>query len=142
VKDNAGVEVPAGPETDAAGRRTPAVEPSVGGASTSSGQPTGQVYAGGQKDARGTAAIPTGAWTHLATTYDGSVLRLYVNGAQVRSLAAGGSISVSTGQLKLGGNAIWSEWFAGLMDDVRIYSRALTAAEIAGDMTAPVVLPS
>ena len=51
-------------------------------------------------------------------------------------------MAVSTGPLKLGGNAIWGEWFAGLMDDVRVYNRALTAAEIQTDMTSPVVLPS
>jgi hypothetical protein len=43
-------------------------------------------------------------------------------------------MAISTGPLKLGGNAIWGEWFAGLMDDVRIYNRALTPTEIQGDM--------
>ena len=47
-------------------------------------------------------------------------------------------MTVSTGPLKLGGNAIWREWFAGLMDDVRIYNRALTPAEIQQDMATPV----
>ena len=70
------------------------------------------------------------------------MLRLFVNGAQVRALAVTGAMTVSTGPLKLGGNGIWGEWFAGLMDDVRVYNRALTAAEIQTDMTAPVVLPS
>ena len=112
--------------------------PPVGAA----GQPAGQAYVGGQKEARGTAALPANAWTHLASSYDGATLRLYVNGTQVRSLAVTGPMTVSTGPLKLGGNAIWAEWFAGLMDDVRIYNRALTPAEIQGDMSAPVVLPS
>ena len=35
-------------------------------------------------------------------------------------------MAVTTGPLKLGGNAIWGEWFAGLMDDVRVYNRALS----------------
>ena len=47
-------------------------------------------------------------------------------------------MAISTGPLKLGGNGIWSEWFAGSMDDVRIYNRALSATEIQGDMTTPV----
>jgi glucose/arabinose dehydrogenase len=110
-------------------------------AATSTGPPTGQAYVGGQRDARGTAPIPAGAWTHLATSYDNSTLRLYVNGTQVRTLAAGGPMTVSTGPLKLGGNAIWREWFAGLMDDVRIYNRALTPAEIQSDMGTPVAGP-
>ena len=44
----------------------------------------------------------------------------------MRSLALTGAMTVSTGPLKLGGNAIWAEWFAGLLDDVRVYNRALT----------------
>jgi hypothetical protein len=111
-------------------------------AGTSSGQPTGQAYVGGEKDARSAAALPVNAWTHLATTYDGANLRLYVNGTVVRTLAVTGSMAVSTGPLKLGGNGVWGEWFAGLLDDVRVYNRALTAAEVQTDMTAPVVLPS
>ncbi len=110
-------------------------------ASTSTGQPTGQAYVGGQRDARGPSAIANATWTHLATTYDGSTLRLYVNGAEVRSLAAGGAMTVSTGPLKLGGNAIWNEWFAGTMDDVRIYNRALTPAQLQADMGTPVSGP-
>ncbi len=40
--------------------------------------------------------------------------------------------------LKLGGNAIWGEWFAGQLDDVRVYDAALTAAQIQTDMNTPV----
>jgi hypothetical protein len=61
-----------------------------------------------------------------------------VNGAEARALAVGGPMVVSTGPLKLGGNAIWGEWYAGLIDDVRVYNRALTATEIQGDMATPV----
>jgi hypothetical protein len=71
-------------------------------------------------------------------TYDGAVLRLYVNGAQAGSLSHAGVIPASTGVLRLGGNSIWAEWFAGVLDDVRIYDRALTAAEIQRDMQTPV----
>jgi glucose/arabinose dehydrogenase len=107
-------------------------------AGTNSGRPTGQAWVGGERDARGPSPIATGTWTHLATSYDGATLKLYVNGLEVRALAAGGPMAISTGPLKLGGNGIWSEWFAGSMDDVRIYNRALSATEIQGDMTTPV----
>ena len=90
------------------------------------------------RDVRGTAQLPLNTWTHLATTYDGSALRLYVNGTQVATLAATGSIVTSTGALKLGGNALWGEWYSGLIDELRVYNRALTPAEIQGDMTRPV----
>ena len=39
----------------------------------------------------------------------------------------------STGALKIGGNAIWGEWFKGLIDDVRVYNRPLSAVEIQDD---------
>ena len=40
----------------------------------------------------------------------------------------------STGVLRIGGNNVWAEWFAGLIDEVRVYNRALTATEIQADM--------
>jgi hypothetical protein len=107
-------------------------------ANTNTGRPTAQAYVGGERDARATAGLATGAWAHLAATYDGSTVRLYVNGVQTATAAASGPMAVSTGPLDIGGNGIWGEWFAGLIDDVRIYNRALPAAEIQGDMAAPV----
>jgi fibronectin type 3 domain-containing protein len=86
----------------------------------------------------GTAAVPTGTWTHLAATFDGTTERLYVNGTQVSSVAVSGSILTSSSPLKIGGNAIWGEWFNGLIDEVRVYNRALSAAEIQTDMSTPI----
>ena len=45
---------------------------------------------------------------------------------------------VSSGPLRIGGNALWDEFFAGRIDDVRVYNRALTAAEVLADMNTPV----
>jgi len=98
-----------------------------------SGRPLTEVTAGTQRDARNTAALPVGVWTHLAATYDKSTLRLYVNGTQVASTAVSGTLVNSTRALKIGGNTIWGEYFAGLIDEVRVYERALTPAEIAAD---------
>jgi hypothetical protein len=77
-------------------------------------------------------------WTHLAATYDGTTLRLYVNGVQAGSRAVSGAIQVSNRPLRIGGNSVWGEWFAGRIDEVRIYRRALSAAEVQADMTTPV----
>ena len=101
-------------------------------------RPLGQVNILGEQNAVGTAQLPLNAWTHLATTYDGATLRLYVNGTQVASKPQTGRIPASTGPLRIGGNAIWSEWFRGLIDEVRVYSRALSAGEIQADMATPV----
>jgi hypothetical protein len=56
----------------------------------------------------------------------------------VQSSAANGAAPVSSGLLRIGGNAIWGEFFRGRIDDVRIYNRALSPAEIQIDMGPPV----
>ncbi len=62
------------------------------------------------------------------------MLRFYVNGTQVSQLSVTGAIVTSASPLRIGGNTIWGEWFNGLIDEVRTYNRALSAAEIQGDM--------
>ena len=84
------------------------------------------------------SALPANTWTHVAATYDGSQLRFYVNGALVASAAAAGSYAVNGSPLWMGGNAVYGEHLRGKLDDVRIYNRALTAAEIQRDMGAGV----
>jgi concanavalin A-like lectin/glucanase superfamily protein/Big-like domain-containing protein/putative Ig domain-containing protein len=88
--------------------------------------------------ASGITQIPLNTWTHLATTFDGSSLSLHVGGVLVQSQPASGSIVQSSGPLRLGGNAIWGEYFAGRIDEVRVYNRALSAAEIQADMSRPI----
>jgi fibronectin type 3 domain-containing protein len=97
--------------------------------------PLGEVHVGGYHDAVGTGTLPTGAWTHVAMTFDGSNVRLYINGTLVSTTAAAGSLTVANGALRIGGNNIWGEYFSGLIDEVRVYNRALSAAEIQQDMT-------
>lgn len=84
--------------------------------------------------ANGSSQLPINTWTHLAATYDGSVLREYVNGALSGSTTQSGSINTSSGALRIGGNTIWNEWFNGRIDEVRIYNRALGQSEIQTDM--------
>jgi chitodextrinase len=109
-------------------------------ASTDSGTPSAHVLVGNPPDSfvRGSSASPLNSWTHLAATYNGTTLRIYANGAQQASKAVTGAIGTSNGALRIGGNNIWSEWFSGLIDDVRVYNRALTATEIQTDMNTPV----
>ena len=85
-------------------------------------------------DATGTAALTLNDWTHLAATHDGATLRLYVNGVQVATRALAGSLAAGTAPLSIGGNGVWGEWFSGRIDEVRVYNRALAAADVQADM--------
>lgn len=75
-------------------------------------------------------SLSTGTWHHLAGVWDGSVMRLYVNGVEAGSVSASGTLPAFTTPLRIGTNGGLSEKFKGSMDNVKIYSRALTAAEI------------
>jgi hypothetical protein len=104
-------------------------------------RPAAYINTGGSDlSAAGTSGISLNTWTHLAATYDGSTLRLFVNGTQTGSRTASGSIRVSTNYLRIGGNTLWGEYFSGLIDEVRIYNRALSQAEIQTDMNTPIVV--
>jgi uncharacterized repeat protein (TIGR03803 family) len=78
--------------------------------------------------------LTSGVWAHLAMTYDGTVMRLFVNGEEVESRKQTGAAEVSAGKLRIGGNLVWGEWFRGQMDDVRIYDVAVGAPQIKADM--------
>jgi hypothetical protein len=107
-------------------------------ANRNTNRPAIEVNLGGRlRTTNGTAQLPLNTWSHVAATYDGANLRLFVNGAQVATAAFTGSLLTSAGELWIGGNSVWSEWFAGSIDEVRVYNRALTAAQIAADMAAP-----
>jgi Concanavalin A-like lectin/glucanases superfamily len=103
--------------------------------SSTGSRPSGWLTTPSEHSVSGPGSITTGAWTHLALTYDGAALKLFVNGAQTASQPASGAITTSTQPLRFGGNSIWNnEWLSGRLDDIRIYNRALSAGEIQADM--------
>jgi hypothetical protein len=104
-------------------------------ANSDTNRPSAHAHTTREEDTRGTAQLPTGAWSHLAATYDGANLRIFVNGVQGSSHTLTGSLLISGGALRIGGNSVWGEYFSGLIDEVRVYKRVLTATEIQQDMT-------
>jgi hypothetical protein len=107
--------------------------------SSNSGRPAGGgIFGGDYGEAYGTSNLAANTWTHLAATYDGTTLRLFVNGTQVSSSARSGSLATSNGPLSLGGDPLYGQYFSGRIDNVRIYNRALTPAQIQTDMATPI----
>ena len=82
----------------------------------------------------GANPLPLNAWSHIAGTYDGANIRLYVNGVEVARRPHTGNISTSSGALTIGGDALYGQHFAGRIDEVRVYNKALTAAQVQSDM--------
>ena len=85
----------------------------------------------------GPSALPVGVWSYLTGTYDGSALRLYVDGVLKATKNTSGTVVTSSGALRFGGNGIWGEYFNGALDEIRIYNRVLSATEIAADRDTP-----
>ncbi|MGW4425943.1 LamG-like jellyroll fold domain-containing protein [Streptosporangium sp. NPDC004631] len=92
----------------------------------------------GHNIVNGVSTLPLNTWSHVAVTYDGTVIRLYVNGNEAGQVAATGNLIDDGGALHLGGDTKWGEYFSGLIDEVRIYDRAQTTAQIQTDMATPV----
>lgn len=76
--------------------------------------------------------LPTGRWVHVAATYDGEMMRLFMDGEQVGEMPRRGIINPPSQVLALGNFARnHRAHFQGLLEEVRLHGRALTAEEIA-----------
>ena len=96
----------------------------------------------------GTAALPTGAWVHVAGVYDGSQMRIYQDAQLVGTLAKTGTLATDAGvEAWIGDNpptAGIRPW-DGRIDDVRLYASALTVGQLQSVIavaSAPTVSPA
>jgi hypothetical protein len=75
----------------------------------------------------GNKPLPSGEWIHLAGTFDGQTMRLYMNGEECGSMSRPAPIKPNAFHLCLGNYEIaHPAHFNGLLDEVRLYSRALS----------------
>ncbi len=82
------------------------------------------------------AAITLGQWTNITGVYDGSQLQMYVNGVQAgASVAQTGAIALAANSLLIGRDVAnfndATRFFNGAIDDVQVYTRGLSAGEVA-----------
>jgi hypothetical protein len=78
----------------------------------------------------GKTIIQFNTWYHVAMTYDGSTLKLYVNGAFDGSVPGAGPIPAKAVPLRIGGPSAGPWWFNGRVDEVSLYNRALSSSEV------------
>jgi len=76
-------------------------------------------------------SIPANQWSHVAGTYNGSAVKIYVNGVLRGSAPASGPIFDSTLPAYIGqSNTVNGHTWSGKIDEIEIYDRALSDAEI------------
>jgi hypothetical protein len=106
----------------------------IGGGGTVGGFSVGNGSAYGDASITQTSqTVETGRWYHIVGVYDGATVKCYLQGAQVASTAfTGGTLSAGVGPgLSVGRNPPGNnDYFTGAMFDVRLWDRALSAAEV------------
>lgn len=85
--------------------------------------------AGGTANAYSSVALTPGTWYHVAGVYDGANAIVYVNGAQSGTALASGNVITSDGPFSMN-----ISFFSGLLDEVRVYGRALSSSEVSDVM--------
>lgn len=88
---------------------------------------------GGFTDLQYLSNLPANTWLHLVATYDGSVMKIYLNGVLDNSVNVSKTIVTNAGNAYIGtyGTTPTGTYnFSGIIDEVRVYNRALSANEV------------
>jgi hypothetical protein len=78
----------------------------------------------------GETSLNTGEWYCVAATYNGNEIKLYLNGQIDGTATSTGTFEISANNLQIGGNS-GDAYFNGTIDELAIFNRALSDAEIA-----------
>lgn len=80
------------------------------------------------------------SWHHVAATYDGAYMRIFIDGVMANEMAITGSITVNTNPLTIGHhNGYTNEFYKGKLDEVRIWNRVLSPCEIAANRNCEII---
>ena len=95
-------------------------------------------------DYTSSVGVPLGEWAHIAATFneDGTEVQIYLDGTLADTISGNGPANPATGLYAVGFGGTWElEFFDGMLDDVMIYNRVLSEAEVrylAGERPVPV----
>jgi hypothetical protein len=105
-----------------------------GPASATQWTPMFQVMNASEADANAASSVSVnyGEWVHLVGVYDGATVRIYVNGVERGNAAQSGNILSYNQPLYVGAHGLPAEFARGVIDEVRIYSQALSASQVQG----------
>lgn len=94
-------------------------------------------YSGGNTLDTPNNIIKANEWTHVVGTYDGSKVRIYINGEVKAEKSANVAIPASSATYVIGGTQESRDWFAGMIDECKLYNRGLKEDEIKKSMKGP-----
>lgn len=101
----------------------------------------GQLWPGFQTFADLHGAVSTNQWVHVAAAYDSNAVKLYLNGVcLVTNIVGPVTIASTVASLRMSMDDNYNVPFPGLIDDARIYNRALSGSEIAYLFSGPAQL--
>lgn len=90
------------------------------------------------RSARASAMVAVGEWTRVVCVYDGAELVIYGDGPRITGAAATGAIAQGGGDgTAFGRNGPTGDYFSGLVDEARIWSRAVVPASLCGSGDCP-----
>lgn len=69
-------------------------------------------------------------WTHVAIIYNGTKLKLFINGEEEANVAASGSLIAASGDYEIGRSILGTEYINAFIDDTRVYDMALSNAQL------------
>jgi len=91
-------------------------------------------YSGGTTLDTPAGTIKANEWTHVVGTYDGQTVTIYLNGIKQAEVKASAAIPASVATFVIGGTQESRDWFSGMIDEVKLYSRGLTEDEVKKSM--------
>jgi archaellum component FlaF (FlaF/FlaG flagellin family) len=76
--------------------------------------------------------VPLNAWSHIVGTWDGTTMRSYINGTQVGTMTLSGTVTEINNDALIGAGVDVTEpqYFNGIIDELKVFTKALTAAEV------------
>ncbi len=98
---------------------------------TNDEKPRMRVYTGSYTQAVADNALTQNEWYYLVGTYDGSNIKIYVDGSVAKSIPKSGNLSSSLDPVVIGRRTLTDDrFYNGLIDEARIYNRALSEDEV------------
>ncbi len=94
-------------------------------------------YSGGNTLDTPNNTLKAGEWYHIVGNYDGKKVRIYVNGEIKAEKDANIAIPANTSSYVIGGTQESRDWFAGILDECKLYNRGLTEEEVKKSMKGP-----